>query len=629
MRAFVAVFFREIEEHRFVFLVGAFLALVALAAPLLPLGTPRTDVREATALVLAAAYALILAVGFGLTGIASEIASGRHSFFMSRPIGPRPLLAGKLAAFVVLATGGSLLAGAPSASFFSRFETAWEYGVPAAAAIVAMVLIIGVTHFLSLAFRARDAWLAVDMAWITAVVLIGYWSYDQLYTAFAGSLWKWLLSAGLLFLVPAVLLAWVFQVSRGRSDLVRSHRWMSAALGCLTLVISAWLASSCYRAAHPAPGDVWRLQAVRVASSDWLYLAGKSGAMFGRDVSFFWNVSSDEYFRMDSARSVTFDDRLEKAAWIARSNPSQLDADLYWVDLSVAQPTPIKGPATIAFHESQLSLSPGGSRLAVWDASKLSVLDLVSGTPIFSRRLEPGVLKLAFRDADTLQLLSHERRGARKKVFRLETIGLEASEATLIATEALPFTSKYFRWFEEGQRLISGSALLDLGSGKIIAELNSSPSPRESSRHRFLSDGRIVEYGGDGESSWLQLYDRNGNKVRRFQLPPASYLRPGGQPNPDEVILTVSRDGEPGTHSISSLILNLKDGSTRELGPFIAVSSADDPPGTPSVEFFLDAGHSLWKLSEDGSRSQVTRGYRTHAGLPTFRPMRNLLYPAF
>lgn len=250
MRGFTAVFLREIEEHYLVFLIGGFLALVAILAPFLSnTSESARDVREVTAMAVALAYVLILSIGLGVTGIASELGSGQHSFFFSRPIGAGALLSAKLAAALVLVLGGGLLAAAPaanrlaeSASEGMRLYTEGGSRVGTAPFIVAatigaILLILGCAHFLSLAFRARDAWLALDLMWLAILAALGFWAHSQLSAGFASSLWPWILLPSISLLTPAVIVAWLLQVVRGRTDLARGHRWMSAVLGSLALSI--------------------------------------------------------------------------------------------------------------------------------------------------------------------------------------------------------------------------------------------------------------------------------------------------------------------------------------------------------------------------------------------------------
>ncbi|MCH7664585.1 MAG: hypothetical protein IH936_01445 [Acidobacteria bacterium] len=289
MRAFRAVFLREIQEHRLVFLIGGFLALIPLLAPLLvPTSHSARDVREVTAMALSLAYALTLSIGLGMTGIASELGSDRHGFFFARPVGAGSLLGGKLAAAFVLVAGGSLLAVAPAATQLAEIASGWHgstgtrgLGVAfvAASAMGAILLVLGCAHFLSLAVRARDAWLAVDLTWLATLAALGFWSYAQLEAIFASPLWIGIFLAPFIFLLmPAVVVAWLLQVARGRTDLSRSHRWMSTALGCMALAIGGWLAISAYRAARPEPTDLFALDRVQAGSGEWLFLKGMTGS---------------------------------------------------------------------------------------------------------------------------------------------------------------------------------------------------------------------------------------------------------------------------------------------------------------------------------------------------------------
>ncbi len=623
MRAFTAVFLREIEEHRLVFLIGGFLALLSLLAPLLSLTNDSArDVREATAMALALAYVLILSVSLGLTGMASELSSGRQGFFFSRPVSAGALLGGKLAAALVLVAGGSLLAAAPAVSRLAelasdsgvRFSTeARGLGATgatfiAAYAIGAILLVLGSAHFLSLAFRARNAWLAVDLAWLAIVAALGFWSHSQLKSAFASGLWLWILVPSIFLLMPAVLVAWLLQVARGRTDLARSHRWMSAALGGLALAIGCWLAITAYRGAHPEPTDVFAFDEVQAASGEWLYLKGMTGPSLRYQPSFFWNTATGSYVRVNSARSVTFSEDRSRALWFGRSDPKTLDRDLYWIDLSVPDPLAAKSPATIPDRTKFLAPSPTGSHAAIWIDNQLWVITVTSGEPILTRNTEHGpLLGVAFRDGQTLQLLRHRKHGADQEVFVVDTIDLETDSTNSMVTEPLPRHSR-FRWFPVGQRLISGSALVDLATGRVLVDLG-----WDTSGYRFLPDGRIIVYDQFGENDTLRLCDRNGKSVRKFELGQAHYVWVGGQPSKDELLVAFNTKGDRARDSWTSRVLDLRDGSSRDLDSFYSISRPEDQPGSRSTTLFTDASHSLFELEEDGSFRQLTQ-HRRPAG---------------
>ncbi|MCP4205227.1 MAG: hypothetical protein GY769_25230 [bacterium] len=652
MRAFTAVFIREIGEHRLVFLIAGFLALISLLAPLLSTTNDSArDVREATAMALALSYALILAVVLGATGIASELAAGRQSFFFSRPIGAGTLLSAKLAAALVLVAGGGLLAATPATPRLAELASDWggvglgtgrgfgatEATLVAAFAIGALLLVLGSAHYLSLALRARDAWLAVDLAWLAILAALGFWSHSQLESAFASSLWKWILGLCLLLLIPAVLVSWLLQIARGRTDLARSHRWMSAVLGCLSLTIGSWLAISAYRASHPEPTDVWALDHVQSGIGQWLYLKGATSWSFKYQPSFFWNTATSDFIRLNSAQSVTLTKDGSKALWLARSDPRAMTSDLYSMDLTAPEPLRVKSPVSIPvprIGRRFLSVSPTGSLVAVCPhGQQLRVIDVGSGVQVLAQKLERGLLRGAvFRDSQTLQLLRQQMLiaepdldghvGANEQVFLVDTIDIQTGNTRSTVTEPLAQHARS-RWFPQGQTLISGPALVDLATGKVLVDFNSDTSDEWNTLdYRFLSDGRIIGYDQSGENATLRLYDRSGKSLRRFELGRTGYVWIGGQASRDELFITIhTGDRTKGRRhqsrsSWASRVLDLKDGSIRDLGFFYSMSKPEDPPGARSTSLFSDANDSLYERERDGSYRQLTRGRRVRGGRP-------------
>lgn len=623
MRAFTAVFLREIEEHRLVFVIGGFLALVACLVPILSLTNDSAqDVREATAMALALGFAVLLSLGLGLTGIASELSSGQEGFYFARPISALSLLSGKLAAALVLIAGGGLLAALPAARLFASptphlgamspsvvlarqsATTATVFAV----AMGAILLVLGCAHFFSLALRARDGWLAVDLAWLATLAALGLWSHSQLESAFADSLWKWLLAPSLLLLIPAVLVSWWLQVERGRTDLTRSHRWMSAVLGCLVLAIGSSLAFAAHRASKPEPTDIWALETVGSGYGDWLYLKGATGPGFGDyRPSFFWNLEKDRFVRVHSTRSLTTTEDRSTAVWLQPSSPGARDSVLYSLDLTVDQPRPVMSPAIVRSSTRFLDLSPDGSRAALWDHRYLSVVDVASGVSVLNREINEGFLRdVSFRDLDTLQLLRRKQTGIQKQVLFIDEIDLDSSIVSSHSSSPLPHSSQ-LRWFAEGQKLITGSTLLDLSTGEVGVELAAGTSEEEKYYfHKFLSDGRIVEAASEVRTGVLRLYDRDGKMLRRFDLESTQDIVVGGQPSREELLVAIyARHDGPLTGSWTTYLLDLTDGARRSLVPLTPVSKPGDQPGASTTSLFTDDSGNLFKLEEDGSTTHL------------------------
>ena len=168
MRAFAAVFTREIFERRFAF-------LVAFAAGFVPLigsglyGWSSPDAPEGRVLValvgattLSAAFAILL----GGAVIAGETKEKRISFFFSRPIPSASLWAGKLVAAILVAFATALLAFAPG--WLSGTRTArslWGFdatpgNTALAALVLAAVLVLG-SHAVVTVARLRSPWVVL------------------------------------------------------------------------------------------------------------------------------------------------------------------------------------------------------------------------------------------------------------------------------------------------------------------------------------------------------------------------------------------------------------------------------------------------------------------------------------
>jgi ABC-type transport system involved in multi-copper enzyme maturation permease subunit len=264
MRAFAAVFGREISERRAIF-------VVALAAGFIPLlvsfatGWSKPDAPELrilVAFILASTLSLALALLGGAETVAGETRDKRISFYFSRPIPSGAIWAGKLLAAIfdtlaaaVLAFGPAWLAGRGKTRGLLGFDV--SAGQTLLGAVVLAFLLVLLSHAVATIARLRSPWAALDVLLASAVVAFAAILLRTLSRVAAtrdldgtdpvGNAAIALAAAAFL----ALVLASFVQVAEGRTDARRAHGAFSVVLfGILGLAVAllggytAWAASS-------------------------------------------------------------------------------------------------------------------------------------------------------------------------------------------------------------------------------------------------------------------------------------------------------------------------------------------------------------------------------------------------
>jgi hypothetical protein len=207
--------------------------------------------------------------------IARDLAEGRLGFFLSRPLPWWSIWGGKMLAALVLTFAAGVIVLGPSAvgSEWRLPAGGWwaEWRLPAGGWWLMMlapglVAMIGIANAFAVAYRARSAWFALDLAltaalgWLVARTFLRLiaWGVNAGHIDYAApALW---------ILAVAVMMAGAAQVAQGRADIRRSHRILSIVLWCvLTPAILAYAAWGAW-VGRFAPADlrtVLRLAVIR------------------------------------------------------------------------------------------------------------------------------------------------------------------------------------------------------------------------------------------------------------------------------------------------------------------------------------------------------------------------------
>ena len=202
-------------------------------------------------------YAWAVAALYGATMLSRDLEERRFGFLLNQPLHEAQIFLGKVLAGVGLAFLSGLLACLPPlllSGFWRQLgmrEAGSILGVWLAGSLVLLLLF----HALSIQVRSRSLWLALDLAaW--SFFFLGVRLLSLRLMAVDGfremaHLWLGLLIAVSLGLAVAGYL----QVSEGRADLQRGHRWVSLTMvSTLVLVLLGGWAQVVWTLKHrPAP----------------------------------------------------------------------------------------------------------------------------------------------------------------------------------------------------------------------------------------------------------------------------------------------------------------------------------------------------------------------------------------
>jgi len=515
----MAIAAREASERAALLGLAAVLALVPFVAPRFGLDRPLLGVFLGAVMVFTAALLT------GSSVIARDLAEGRLGFFLARPLPWWSIWGGKLLAALVLTFAAGLIVLGPSA-------LGGEWHLPASSRWVTIVApgllaLIGIANALAVAYRARSAWFALDLAMAAALG----WAVVRT----ARTLMDWgvfpfdpaVLSAALWLLAAAVTVAGAAQVAEGRADIRRGHRVLSIVLWSLltpaVLVYASWgiwvlrFAPADFRtviSAWPSPNGAW--------------IAAAGRTRWPRPETFMPTVLMDpagqRFLRVGAALSVrglVFSEDATRAVWVPNAwtdTPSLMTADLRSNQPSVSRvPLPVPPGSVVG-----VALSADGANVAVVQPSQATLFKLGSSqasviAPVRASWWRP----IVFTSDGRAHVLSELSPGV------LDVLVLDPATRKATTTGHIP-TRGYAseRWAPGAARVAvvhsqarrPSLTLHDGSTGALIATLV--PEGRAGGiAVAFMSDGRlaVAEYG---RGVVLRVFSTEGAEALSLEITP-------------------------------------------------------------------------------------------------------------
>ena len=653
MRAFAAVFAREVFARRLAF-------PVALAASFVPIigslayGWSTPDAAEGRVLVglvaataLSTAFALLL----GASVIVSETAEKRISFFFTRPIPATAIWGGKMlaAVFVTLASAAitftpAWLTGPGWARGF------WGYhpgpGETLLAALALAVLLVLGSHAVVTIGRLRSPWVALDLLLApTLIFLAAIFLRSLLRNAVTSDLdvANPAEGAAISFVAAifvAFLVASLVQVAEGRTDVSRAHGAFSAVFFGLSGLAIALLGGYVWWCASAKATDlaqVWN-GAQTAPSGPWIAAEGPIRGWRGGGF-FLFDSAGGRSLRLHGW-GVVFSQDGKHAAWgevrFGFFERKDSRSDIVVADLATGRRFET-GLETRAF----VALSPSGRRLAVRDGKTLAAYDVSDARnprQLAAFVLPDDVRSAAFVDEETIRLFPRFLNQVNRK--DQPSAALEITELSLSSKKFLVtgrFDRETLPWLcltADGRHVVGtrgvneNGTVLTLHDGRTGALIATLSEDLRNPQALFLTGNRIAVAGIAGAQAQVRIFlegeeGRRATPARTIDLGPARSAVLGGEIAPGRVALalgTLQRD-DPSSASHRAWRVSFVDAATGAVFPgpdglipadrFGWWSNPLMPPaeaGSPASSLFLDASGRLVRLDPATGAQTVLLG---------------------
>jgi hypothetical protein len=570
MRALLLLAEREIVDKRAVLAAALGAGVVALLTPLLPgvFQGSATDARNAMALILAATFAVAVALMYGASCIARDLRERRLSFYFSRPLPAASLWAGKMLAGLLLTFGSAALVVAPAALVGGPRVVAW-LAEPESLWLLGVVLgLLVLAHAVAVMLSSRSAWLALDLVALvaigagTAVLLRMIWVTGSALVlvlaiaAFGGALLAALVAAGLV------------QVAAGRTDLRRGHRALSLTLWSTLALATAALAAYTAFLLHPTPRSLFTFADLTPSARGvTLTVTGESR----------WRGDCEPTFAVDTTSGRWVRLSVSTASWRQGWQPPVLSADgtrAVWLE-ALGRPgrTPVQVMTTDLSHPGArpeattillpaegsrtFTVSDDGRLIALANGGLLAVHELAGGRLLASARIPKGAARLSFVADGRLRVETTDygrdtNAGYSSVISALdlttgrltETGRIESAGAGAWALRVDPAWRSMLMLERSGAE--TALILRDAWTGRRVAELirrSRQDAPNETNwftATALLGDGTVVVGEVDREGARLRRFTAGGSPSGTIELGNWKRIRPGAEVSPGRLAVALA-----------------------------------------------------------------------------------------
>ncbi len=583
MTGTLAILNRELVARRDLLLVAVAAAGIALLMPLLPglEGYGADDVREVSSSVLALVIGWGMAIGFGASIFGSELSQGRLGFFFARPVPGFSVWLGRFSAILLLTYLCELVVLLPailwgrSLTYVFSHQDVW---VLLTGFVVAPLFLVLLAHAGSIMFRARTAWLFLDLTGFLAVG-VASWLCVRPFVLFRFAKDALFVSAGALILafLIGLAVAGAVGVIVGRTDLRRTHGALSLTLWILlTLSVGATGAYSSWLRSF-TPADLDRVDVLSVGpTGDWIEILGSAPGHLDVERRFLVSAADSRWLALPMGQewfydNVSFAENGLRAVWlsdgIGEEPRSVRYADLGGTHPEISMSNIVVPPAT------HLEISSDGNLLALVEERTLSVYELSDERLVRAVRL-PEILADAtifFLNPETIRLYAKDGGGSSWSIHIAE-IAVSTGELIRLGAIEVPGRSFWTIFDANLERMVICSrtddmeeqrslrAVYDARSGEIIQEI-------DQGFPQFLSDGRLLAMGkNDDDALQLREFAPDERVVlnREIEMPEA--FRFGAEMLPGQVAFSREVGFEGQTRLMRTDLVDVDSGVVRPIG---------------------------------------------------------------
>jgi len=623
MRTALAIIERDLKERRFIFIAALILGFVPfISLAIVP--SLRANPRDFVAIFTAGQLffmPLAVALGLGSSMIGSDLTAGRLSFYFSKPISPRSLWYGKLAAALVTIYVAMVLAAAPGTIFTWNYR----YGqwmdrrtVFLASVIVAPIVLL-LVHVLSTMLRSRSAWIALDAIGVATTAAFVYWILRPVYDAEA----MWLFIALLTFMSGALLVTLIvsgaWHLARGRIDRRANHNELSkllwASIASILVIAAAYAA-----VVEHAPLRHTRVTSLYAAPAGaWVAATGSVPYGFDYRATQLVNLETGKIARMSNALqygALAFSRDGRHVAWTQSFHEGVKEIVTRSLD-------PIGTMTRTGIETSEnleLVMSDNGARLAYIDRGILNVADAGTGRSLASVRVNVPSRWFSwtyFVNPDVVRFIVAKEMPEPRNVARLNTLDifeLDVPSRHWTHTGSFGVMARY-TWASatpDGTRIFINSMMpadqadaffiVDARTGARLLTLPPAPF------NAFVPfNDSVVSFARSSDGLQLRQQALNGQEVRTINLGEGSAAHVIAARG-TRLLVWCERDRQKG--AFEGLLVDMATGSIVRRMPGIRLAPPhhmweDDPrvfvPSGPLVAGVDKADHIIRINLEDGT----------------------------
>ncbi len=389
---------REMRERSFVFITAAIAALIPFVAAILRVGN-----SGALPIIAVVGFSMSLTFTFGLAGVLGasmvgrELSERRLSFYFSKPVSASAIWFGKLSGALVTIAVCFGLIFLPS-YLVARPIWGQTFGQITPGGFVAFVLTVSVyllllLHALSSMVRSRSALVALDLVLLALFAGALWLIIRPLVANVAFDLVMKILRVAVLAIPVAIAAAGAWQLSRGRTDIRRSHLELSRFFWIAVAVVIAGAGAFVVWVLSATPADLRNVNVAANNGADWMVMTGTAANRGDYRPAFLVDTRTGKAKRFPAMRwqMPEFTRRGDAAISIVPSGESLHRGGRGRVHVQrLATPDATSDTGIEASLFSRVVLSDDLRRMAVSDAHVLSVYDAQSHALLASARIPVG-----------------------------------------------------------------------------------------------------------------------------------------------------------------------------------------------------------------------------------------------